>query len=418
MIHERSKRDGGASMKTDDAGRRAGGIVANPPQPVCRKDAFSIPAGEHYLNCAYMSPLSKNVERAGIDGVRRKTEPWRIEPADFFDECHAVRRRFAALVGAESPERIAIVPSASYGFAQVARNTAVAKGGKIVVADEEFPSNFYIWRRLCDERGARLVAVGSPGDGPDRAARWNEAILEAIDARTAVVSVGQVAWTDGMRFDLEAIGRRARECGAALVVDGSQSVGAMPFDVREIRPDALVCPTYKWLMGPYSMGLVYFGERYDRGTPIEESWITRRGSEDFAALVNYVDAYRPGAIRYDVGETSNFALMPMVLAALDQVSEWTPKTISAYGRALTADLIAQLREDGFGLIDDDHRAGHLFGFRLPGAVDPEALRRRLRVERVHVSVRGDAVRVSSHLFNDAEDVSALARALRTKGVRP
>ena len=67
-------------------------------------------------------------------------------------------------------------------------------------------------------------------------------------------------------------------------------VGALPFDVREIQPDALVCAGYKWLLGPYSIGVAYFGPRYDGGEPIEENWIARRGSEDFQRLVDYQDA--------------------------------------------------------------------------------------------------------------------------------
>ena len=114
-------------------------------------------------------------------------------------------------------------------------------------------------------------------------------------------------WTDGTRFDLAAIGARAREVGAALVVDGTQSVGALPFDVQQLRPDALVCATYKWLMGPYSLGFAYLGPRFDDGEPLEETWIGRRGSENFKELVDYQDDYQPGALRYDVGERSNFA---------------------------------------------------------------------------------------------------------------
>ena len=130
-----------------------------------------------------------------------------------------------------------------------------------------------------------------------------------------MVALPHVHWTDGVRLDLEAIGRRAREVGAALVVDGTQSVGAMPFNVTSIQPDAVICAAYKWLTGPYSIGLAYYGQRYDDGVPSEETWIGRLGSEDFRRLVDYEDAYRPGAARYDVGECSNFVLIPMLIAA-------------------------------------------------------------------------------------------------------
>lgn len=74
----------------------------------------------------------------------------------------------------------------------------------------------------------------------------------AIDEHTALVTLGHVHWADGTLFDLKAIRRKTAEAGTWLVVDGTQSVGALPFDVQEIQPDALICAGYKWLMGPYS----------------------------------------------------------------------------------------------------------------------------------------------------------------------
>ena len=89
------------------------------------------------------------------------------------------------------------------------------------------------------------------------------------------------------------------------------------------------------MLGPYSTGLAYFGPVFDHGTPIEENWITRRGSERFADLVRYRDDYHPAAIRYDVGERSNFILLPMLAAALALVLEWSASAIQDYCRALT-----------------------------------------------------------------------------------
>jgi selenocysteine lyase/cysteine desulfurase len=164
-------------------------------------------------------------------------------------------------------------------------------------------------------------------------------------------------------------------------------------------------------MGPYSIGAAWFSPRYDEGVPIEESWMTREGSDDFAGLVNYTDRYRAGAIRYDVGETSNFILVPMMIAGLEQVLEWRPERIGEYGRALTAGLMDEIRNAGLAIAPDDRRAGHLFGIRLAGRADVETLQGRLRDRRVYVSVRGAALRVSVHLYNDEADIQALRDAL-------
>ena len=160
-----------------------------------------------------------------------------------------------AAVGAGVIERarVAIVPSVSYGVATVARNIPVAARQSIVIAAEQFPSNVYAWRRLAAERDGEVRTITASSD-VDRGASWSEAVVDAIDERCAIVALPHVHWTDGTRFDLERIGARAREVGAAFIIDGTQSVGALPFDVQRIRPDAVIVAAYKWLLGPYGIG--------------------------------------------------------------------------------------------------------------------------------------------------------------------
>ncbi len=388
----------------------------------CQKSEFALPPDHHYLNCAYMSPLSRRVQAAGEVAIRSGAVPAEIGPADFFSGCDRVRELFAQLVNAPDPARVAIIPAASYGLSAAARNIPLARGQNVVTVHHQFPSNVHVWRRLCDSANARFKVVRPPVAGAARAQAWNEAILDAIDGDTAVVTLGHVHWTDGTRFDLERIAERAREVGAALIVDGTQAVGAMPFDFERIRPDALICAAYKWLMGPYSIGVAYFGARYEHGVPLEETWLGKEGSEDFAGLVEQTDRYRPGAARFDVGEAANFILIPMFIAALEQVLEWDVSNVQAYCRALTRDLMRDTlagEVEGQGLEPVGEAlepVGHLFGLHVPEAVDPAALHARLRAQDVFVSVRGRTVRVSPHVYNDREDLEALRRVLTESGV--
>ncbi len=377
----------------------------------CQKPSFSLPDDEHYLNCAYMSPISKAVEAAGGAGVARKRVPSRLSQDDFFTEAATARALFARLVNAADPSRIAVIPAASYGLAIAARNLPAARGQNVVVTHEQFPANVHGWRKLAATRGVALRTVAPPDDTAGRGRGWNTRVLEAIDRDTAIVAIGHVHWTDGTRFDLEAIGARTREVGAALVVDGTQSVGALPFDVARIQPDALVVATYKWLMGPYSLGFAYLGPRFDGGEPLEETWIGRAGSENFKELVHYRDDYQPGAIRYDVGERTNFALMPMAIAALEEVLERQPARVQEYCAALTAPLFERVRALGYTVEDAAWRGAHLFGLRAPAGTDISAIGERLRARKVFVSLRGSAIRVAPHVYNDAADVEALLAAL-------
>ena len=378
---------------------------------------FSLPPDLHYLNCAYMAPASKRVAAAGRRALERIQVPSRLETGDFFEPSARVRRLFAQLVNAPDPDRVAIIPAVSYGMATVARNTPLCPGRTVVVVEEQFPSAVYAWRRACREAGATLRTVAAPATEGSRGEAWNAALLDAIDDRTSAVVLPPLHWTDGLRFDLDAIGARARAAGARLIVDGTQAVGALPFDVTRTRPDALICAGYKWLTGPYAIGVAWYGPAFDDGTPLEENWITRRGSDRFNELVNYRDDYQPGAIRYDVGERSNFVLLPMLEAALEQVLEWGPETVAAHTRELTGDTVERLRDLGCRVEHDRWRTGHLFGVRLPAEVDIPQLGRDFAARQVSVSLRGGAIRIAPHLYNDAGDLEALtavvARAIRT-----
>jgi selenocysteine lyase/cysteine desulfurase len=221
-----------------------------------------------------------------------------------------------------------------------------------------------------------------------------------------------VHWTDGTRFDLIEIGRRCRDVGAALVVDATQSIGALPFDIGAVQPDVLVCATYKWLLGPYSLSLGWFGERFDDGVPLEETWIGRAGSRDFQHLVNYQSEYQPGAVRYDVSERSNFFLAPIAETSLGLLLAWRPDRIQAYCRALTAEFLDEMREAGYSVEEQEWRASHLFGLRMPPDVDLASLRDALAARNVSASLRGTALRVAPNVYNDADDVGVLAEVLR------
>ena len=341
----------------------------------------------------------------------RKRDPSAIYPPDFFDESDRLRGLFARLIGADDPQRVAILPAVSYGVATAARNLPIASKQNLVLLGEQFPSNYYSWHRLCEDTGAELRAVPAPDLAEGRGAAWNEALLAAIDGDTAIVAVPHYHWSDGTRFDLVAVGERAREVGAALVVDGTQSVGAVPFDVAQVQPDALICAGYKTLFGPYSIGLGYYGARFDGGVPLEDTWMAREGSADFAGLVSYTDELQGGALRYDVGERSNWILVPMMMAALEQVLEWRPERVSQYCARLVDGLFEQVRELGFRVEDEEWRGSHLFGLRPPEGTGSERIKEALARRRVFVSVRGDAIRVAPSVYNDEADIEALRGAL-------
>ena len=190
-----------------------------------RRKLFEIPDDVTYLNCANMSPQLRSVTQVGVAAVCGKASPWTARPEDWFAPTERLRTLFARIINGD-PDGVAIVPSVSYGIAVAAANLPVASGQSIVLLDGEFPSNVYAWHDLARRRAAVVRTVATPSAGA-----WTDALIDAIDSTTAVVPVPNCHWTDGRLVDLPRVAAAARRAGAALVIDGSQSVGAYSLDV-------------------------------------------------------------------------------------------------------------------------------------------------------------------------------------------
>jgi selenocysteine lyase/cysteine desulfurase len=209
---------------------------------------------------------------------------------------------------------------------------------------------------------------------------------------------------------VSAIAAACRERGALYAIDASQSLGAMPMDLGEVKPDFLVAVGYKWMLSPYGFALMYVGEAWRDARPLEETWLGRSNAKDFAGLANYSHEYRPGARRFDVGETARSTILPGALAALEQIEEWTVPGISDFLGRLNGEIATRLEALGFTLPPPARRAPHMFGARVPGG-SRGSLVPRLAERGVYVSQRGDNVRLAPHLHVTAADVDRLIGAL-------
>ena len=132
-----------------------------------QKGQFSLPEGIHYLNCATRSPFSRAVEKAGHDALTRHANPFSLHPDDFFSGAVHVRSLFAELINTPDRDRIAVIPSVSYGMGVVARNLprkpGIGPGQRIVLVDGEFPSDVYAWERVCAELNLTITVVTKIG---------------------------------------------------------------------------------------------------------------------------------------------------------------------------------------------------------------------------------------------------------------
>jgi selenocysteine lyase/cysteine desulfurase len=375
-----------------------------------QRHLFDIPDDFAYFNCAYYSPLLNESKTRLLAGIAEKCHPWERLPSNFFDDADTIRSLAARIFGGDA-DGYAVIPAASYGLSAAARATepTLRRGDRILYAAEEFPSGVLPWMRTAQETGAEVTAVSMPEQG-----NWTEAILGRIEKGVKVVAASTCHWTNGASIDLQPIGKACREVGSALIVDATQSLGAMPFSLHEVQPDFLVAAGYKWLLSPYGFGLLYVAEQWRDARPLEESWQARENARDFAGLANYAEGYLPGSRRFDVGETCTSTILPGAIAALEQIAAWGISNIAESLGEINARIAASLEQRGFQLPERSQRSPHLIGAQMPAGF-PSDLVAKLKAKNVFISQRSNAIRIAPHLHCTAQDLDRLEDALDELG---
>jgi len=370
-----------------------------------QRHLFEIPGDIAYFNLASLAPQLRSVHAAGAHALKARGAPWQIHAQDWFDDVERLRDLFARVIDADS-DGVAIIPATSYGLAIAAKNITARSGDRILLTADDYPSTVYTWRAFAARHDAEISTVTRR-----KHETWTDSVLEALDERVRVVSVPNVRWTDGGRIDLERVGARARDVGARLVVDLTQSVGAMPFDASAVRPDFVVAAGYKWLLGPFSVAYLWVAPEHRSGAPLEQNWINHAGAENFATLTDYRDDYQPGARRFDVGQRTNFTLTPMAIAALTQILDWQIPRIAATLQTTTDRIEDWAHRHDLEPLDRRDRGPHMLEIGIP----EKAMARvpqRLVEKNVFVGVRGaTGLRVSPHLYTGDDDLQRLFDAL-------
>ena len=373
----------------------------------CQKHLFNLNTSEYYLNCAYKSPLLKNGELLAIQALKKERNPSYLKPFDYFNISEEIRTEFSKIINSNKDE-VAIMPSSSYGFANVFNNLKI-NGNKAITVENEFPSGYFSIKKWCSEKNIQLETIKRNNLS---AQDWNKKIINSIDSDTSVVIISSVHWMNGTKFDLKKIGEKCKNNNTFFIVDGTQSVGALSIDVKDFKIDALICAGYKWLFGPYSMALGYYSSKFNDGIPIEESWMNRTNAQDFSNLTEYDSKYKPMAGRYNVGETTNFILSPIMLNGLKQINSWGINNIESYCKKLSKIVISELSPLGIAFENENYFTYHLFSLGLPKHLNLLTFKKILEKKKIRVSIRGANLRVSINVFNDERDIDKLVETVK------
>lgn len=370
-----------------------------------RRELFDLPADVIYLNSAGAGPRLRSVSEAGAQALRDHATPWRGAPTRWREQGEALRELAADVLGTEA-DALAFTPSVSYGMAVAANNLPLAAGQNVVVLAHEYPSNRAAWQVQAQSAGAALRCA-QPVDGES----WTAAVLRSIDGQTAVICVPHCHWIDGAVLDLARIAQAARAVGAGLVIDASQSLGALPLDLAGIAPDFVISPGHKWLLGAFGLGWLWAAPRWrETGVPIEQTILAREAAGDFATLSEAMPPFRPGARRFDFGPYPHPISVPMSTAALAQVRDWTVAGISEHLAQLTAYLRGALGRRGLGDWLVPGHAPHLCALLPPPATLP-AVVQALKRSRVILMTRGKGLRMAPHLHIGTEHLDQVVEVL-------
>jgi selenocysteine lyase/cysteine desulfurase len=361
-----------------------------------------------YLNTASIGlmPLSAQFaaeqfqRQLGLYGTTWFDEPTEVGALD------GARAAAASLLNAP-PAQVAITTSVTEAMSQIAWSLRPARGTNVVSIDLEFPSVTYPWMRVGRETGAevRLVAAAErPGS------LSLESVAELVDESTEVICVSHVEYATGYRFDLDELADLAESCGAWLIVDATQSLGAVPIDVSDGRIDALLCAGYKWLCGPFGAAVCYLGPRLvDQLDPPFVGWKSAVAPYSMDASAMNLAASPVDRLEYS---TMAYGTGVALAAAIEQVAAVGVEAIQEHNLRLGAMLQDGLDRLGAEVIssrDDHHRTG-IVTAQFPGR-DGEEVASWLNQSGVIVSPRFGSTRLSAHFFNTPDDVAVALRTL-------
>jgi selenocysteine lyase/cysteine desulfurase len=363
------------------------------------------PLAEHfaYFNHAGVSPLYKRAVTA-MNTFNDCTA--QVPIGDLFPDIQAqlldLRQRFATLVNARSVDEIVLMPNTASGINTAALSLPLRPGDNVLVLDGDYPANIYPWMNLA-RRGVLTKIVPAHNGGLDL-----DLLQSRIDSHTRVIAMSTVVFATGFRNDIEGVGRICKERGIYLVVDGIQSLGALPFDVQAAHVDFLAAGSQKWLMGPIGGGFMYVRrERLDE--LVAGPYVGAASVVDSANFLDYNFTLLPTAERFNLG-SSGIVNQIGTRASLALLQEIGLDRIGERVLMLADVAINDLQERGYR-ISADTAHEHRSGIVIVEVDDPTATCARLQEAGIICIPRGKGFRIAPHFYNTEQEILRVGEVL-------
>jgi cysteine desulfurase / selenocysteine lyase len=347
-----------------------------------------------YLNTATFGQLPRRATEAVARHFAHRDELACWDFLAWYDDADRLRAKIGRLIGC-APADIAFVPNASTALGLLLSGLDWHSGDRVLTLEHEFPNNLYAPGSL-QRFGVEMIAVP-----------W-ERFCESVDARTRLVVLSSVNYNTGFAPPLAELADFLRARGILLFIDGTQSLGALRFDVSRIQPDMFAVHGYKWLLSPNGAGFFYIApELRERLQPNVVGWRSHRDWRNVDNLHHGAPEFPSTAEKYEGGSVS-FALLYAMEASIDLMLEIGLEAIERRVLGLADAVRGILRELGASVADG---ASPIVAARFENC-DVSALARALKEERVLVAARRGHLRVSPHLYNNEQDLEIFQRALR------
>ncbi|MBV9443426.1 MAG: aminotransferase class V-fold PLP-dependent enzyme [Acidobacteriaceae bacterium] len=375
-------------------------LDASPALHLRYREDFPVTRELIYLNHAAVAPLCLRAAQAMKDLTEDACFYGSLHYGDWMNVYSGLRTAAARLLNA-SPDEIAIVKNTSEGVATVASGFNWESGDRLVAFEQEFPANYYPWRRL-ESRGVKVswLSIYDP----------IEKIAEAIRG-ARLLAISFVNYLSGFRVDLRKIGELCREHDCFFFVDAIQGMGAFPIDVEECYIDALAADGHKWMLGPEGNGILYVRRRWlDSIEPVEFGWTNPASYADYSSRDMTL---RPDAGRYECGTLNTVGCFGLK-AAIEFLLEVGVENIRDSVLNLADQLEGGVREKGYEVMvgRTSETGSGIVSFRHPQE-DSRVVVSELKRAGILGAPRQGWVRLSPHFYISPEDIDAVLSALPT-----
>jgi cysteine desulfurase/selenocysteine lyase len=369
-----------------------------------RTSEFPWTSSTVYLDHASIGPLPERTRLAVEAAAAKRARPFEIGPADQFGGLTRGRELTARLINAD-PTEIALATNTTYGISIAALALPFKPGDIVLVSDREFPANVYPWKRLAD-RGVTMELVPATAEGWPDEARLHERLR---DPRVRCLAVSLTQFASGYTVDLKAFSDATRANGQFLVLDAIQGIGQIPFDVQQTPVDILACGAQKWLLSPWGSGFMYVRrELIGQLEPAIASWMSFEGTDDFSTLVQYREAFRRDARRFEL-ITLPFQDFFAMNQSVELLLGLGIENIQAHLQALVAPLHDWADRHGVRVASPRGRQGCGIVCLAPARL--EESHKALRAAKIYCSLREGALRISPHCYNTIDEMHRLTDTL-------